>query len=630
MNTDAGAGTAECYSDQILLNYHSGSVNDLKLIEEISSHVAFCTSCESRLRRLEGKSREPAGGDSQASSRVAGQALPDSTLSRLHTSEALATTRRGADPSETLPAKIDRYFIIRELGTGGFGRVYLAKDPDRNCLVALKIPRQDRLISRQSRDAFLKEARTVAQLDHPNITPLYDYRELEDGRYFVVMKFIEGASLREIMKSERISPRRSARLIAMVADALHYAHQHGIWHRDVKPANILIDKSGTPYLTDFGLAIHEDQQYLHQNELAGTYPYMSPEQISGESAQLDGRSDIWSLGVVFYELLARKRPFQGTSGSQLKDEITRRPHRPLHYCDSEVPHKLARICDRCLKKNVEERYATASHLAADLRSYLSSPWKTTLGLGAAAVFLTLLGYALAPDQERPNANANSHAQEREAFIRSEQKPKAQPATAASPPDASSVEMKLVPIAWATLQNNDFYRVLDPRGRVVVKSSSDLACFQTHQPPSGHFRMHISADLENQYAQAGIVFGIHQTSPEPKEFRCQVAYVLRGVVNPGMLLIIEDCRIRLDNFRHFAFRERKELARAKLDEDLDDGIRLEMEVDSEQIVSLKYNGESLHEVPQKLNKVNIPHASGCGIVALGHVVFHTIECKELTP
>ncbi len=214
------------------------------------------------------------------------------------------------------PRRIGRYRIEKVLGKGGFGLVYLAHDEQLNRPVAVKVPHA-RLISKpEDAEAYLAEARTVANLDHPGIVPVHDVGSTEDYPCYVVSKYIQGTDLATKLKHQRLPYREAAQLIATVADALHYAHKQGLVHRDVKPGNILIGSDGKPYVVDFGLALREEN-IGKGPKYAGTPAYMSPEQARGEGHRVDGRSDIFSLGVVFYELLAGRRPFRGDTLAEL-------------------------------------------------------------------------------------------------------------------------------------------------------------------------------------------------------------------------------------------------------------------------------------------------------------------------
>jgi serine/threonine protein kinase len=249
--------------------------------------------------------------------------------------------------------------------------VYLAHDDLLSRPVALKVPHRQRLSRPEDVEAYLAEGRALAGLDHPNIVPVFDVGRTADGLCFLVSRYVEGSDLARRLAEGRPSPAEAARLVAAVAEALHHAHKRGLVHRDVKSSNILLDSRGRPYLTDFGLALREED-FGRGAGFAGTPAYMSPEQTRGEGHRVDGRTDVFSLGVVLYELLVGRRPFRGDTRDELLEQIRVVEARPPRQTDDDVPRELERICLKALSKRPTERYPTAGDMAEELRHFLAA------------------------------------------------------------------------------------------------------------------------------------------------------------------------------------------------------------------------------------------------------------------
>ena len=216
---------------------------------------------------------------------------------------------------------------------------------------------------------YVEEARNAARLDHPGIVRVHDVRQ--DGDFvYLVQQYIDGESLENLLQRVRLEPERAAHMTIAIAEALRHAHEEGVFHRDLKPANILVDKQGQPHVADFGLAVHEASRQGHRNEFAGSPAYMSPEQVRRESHRLDGRTDIWALGVILYEMLTHTRPFRGADLPELFRDILGRDPRPPRQINSAIPRRLSEITLRRLAKSATDRYQSTTDLIEDLQHWL--------------------------------------------------------------------------------------------------------------------------------------------------------------------------------------------------------------------------------------------------------------------
>lgn len=275
--------------------------------------------------------------------------------------------------AESLPQRpgeviLGRFEVKRYLGQGAFGYVFLAYDLELDRLVAIKKPRQQVLSHYDSVEAFISEARTVAQLDHEHIVPVYDCIRAPDGACYIVSKFIRGQDLGSLQSQGRISLPEIVRTVRDAALALHHAHLNGIVHCDIKPANVIVDDKGKAHVTDFGIAYNRQQQSPLIGQ-AATPAYMSPEQADSETRSLDGRTDIYALGVLLYQLMCGQLPFQGDSREALAQAISAGELRPPRQIDDSIPRELERICLMAIAREADRRYTTALDLARDLDEY---------------------------------------------------------------------------------------------------------------------------------------------------------------------------------------------------------------------------------------------------------------------
>ena len=278
------------------------------------------------------------------------------------TSETLSQNRVEAEAMPSVGDWLDNFYLERELGEGAFGKVFSANDKNTGRSVALKVIRVNRL-STNSRLCLENEARKAAAIVHESAATVYQAKFVDGGVSYLVMELINGSDLSSIINTEGPLPVDVAAKIAFdVGSALQVAHKQGVFHLDIKPANIIIRNNGRAVLTDFGLAIHDSERA--ETGIRGTLAYFSPEQVTGDGSHYDGRTDLWALGAVLYEMVSKKRPFIATPGengrSHLIREICNVSIKPPSQWNPSVPTEIDEICARCLEKRKEDRYASAS------------------------------------------------------------------------------------------------------------------------------------------------------------------------------------------------------------------------------------------------------------------------------
>jgi WD40 repeat protein/predicted Ser/Thr protein kinase len=264
------------------------------------------------------------------------------------------------------------YELLKELGRGGMGVVYKARQISLNRPVALKLLKSDILAGEDELRRFQNEAEAVALLDHPQIVPIFEVG-LHDGRRYFSMKLVGGPSLEKRLADYGNDPKAAARLVKTAAEAVHHAHQRGILHRDLKPSNILLDDRGEPYVTDFGLAkrVGGDSELTVSGAILGTPPYMAPEQASGRRGAVTTATDVYGLGAILYALLTGDAPFRGDSVAEVLDQVRGHPPAPPSKLNPRTPRDLEIICLKCLEKDSARRYSSALALAEDLSRYLA-------------------------------------------------------------------------------------------------------------------------------------------------------------------------------------------------------------------------------------------------------------------
>jgi len=294
--------------------------------------------------------------------------------------EVVAGVDDPGQPASPMPATARRpkmlgdfgdYELLEEIGRGGQGVVYRARQKSLNRTLALKVIGLGHWATEAHLKRFRREAEAAASLESPGIVPIYEVGE-RDGSCYFSMKLVEGGQLDEVVRHSPMSTRQAAELIAKVARTVHYAHEHGILHRDIKPGNILLDAKGEPHLTDFGLArlVETESTVTRTLEVLGTPSYMAPEQAGGNNTKLSQATDVYGLGAVLYQLLTGQPPFAGGTTYETVKLLLETEPRPPRLLNPKIDRDLSTICLKCLEKDPQRRYSSALALAEDLEHWL--------------------------------------------------------------------------------------------------------------------------------------------------------------------------------------------------------------------------------------------------------------------
>jgi serine/threonine-protein kinase len=395
----------DCFSDEDLRAYLLGDLPE-RLSRSVSHHLESCAACEAVIRRLDAQVDPFLRCLRQALDAAPNDALSSTQKESSADASSDPVARGTTSPANAVGQAIGGYEILGELGRGGMGVVYQARQARPGRLVALKMILAGRHAGPERRARFLAEADAIARLQHAHIVQIYEVGEHE-GLPFLSLEYLPGGSLARKLGGAPLPPLEAAALVEKLARAVQYAHEHGVVHRDLKPANVLFTEDGTPRVTDFGLAKQERPDLTSSGAVLGTPSYMAPEQAAGDSRIVGPAADVYALGAILYECLTGRPPFRAATVLETLDQVRAQEPVPPRQLQPKVPRDVETICLKCLAKQPEQRYASAAALADDLQRFLQgapvlacppSAWyrfrkfasRNKLGLVIGALMLILL------------------------------------------------------------------------------------------------------------------------------------------------------------------------------------------------------------------------------------------------
>ena len=268
-----------------------------------------------------------------------------------------------------VPEHIGRYKVERPLGQGRLGKVYLCHDEQIDQSVAIKVPPPELVFRQEDAEAYLAEARTVANLDHPHIVPILDVGSINKFPCFIISKYVPGVDLRSHSVAQHHTPSETAKIVITLAEALDYAHRRNLCHLNLRPGKILVDSERKPWL--FADDFIQAERFAGDRWIPGNPRYLSPEQVAGEQALVGPLSDIFSLGVILYELVTGRGPYRSEGGVRLVEEILNPSIEPPSNIDASIPSSFDHICARAMARPPEERYQSMKELANELRTIIA-------------------------------------------------------------------------------------------------------------------------------------------------------------------------------------------------------------------------------------------------------------------